>query len=152
MKFKLSTGVLSLVLGIAYFINALTIRKASIGNPMAPKVFPIVLGLLMIIFSLVLIFREVKENRNYKISGNLDKNGKMILYTSLSCILYALVFNKLGYVLSTVLFLEIILSLFNGVKNYKVNTMVSLAFSVVIYFVFSNLLGIILPTMPFLNI
>jgi putative tricarboxylic transport membrane protein len=62
--------------------------------------------------------------------------------------LYAAFFDKVGYVISTILFLEGELFLFNGLKNWKVNTMVSVIFSLVIYILFSKLLGVYLPMTP----
>lgn len=156
MNFKNNTGFLSLLLGIFYLANALMIKKASIGNPLAPKVFPVALGILMVVFSVILIIRESKARKasGEKISFNFnfDQSSKQIAITSVACILYALIFNKLGFVISTVIFLEIILTLFNGMNKYKINTIVAMSFSIGIYFVFSSLLGIILPPMPFLNI
>lgn len=156
MKIKIGTGVLSLALGIFYLINALGIKNASIGNAFAPKIFPIALGVLMIVFSTILIIRENKilEPINFAVfsKDKIDKNAKLIFLTALACIFYGMIFETLGYVLSTIVFLEIIITLFNGIKNFKINTIVAICFSGVIYFVFSNLLGIILPLMPILNI
>lgn len=156
MNFKKNTGYLSLILGVFYLANALMIKKASIGNPIAPKVFPVALGLMMVILSIVLIVKEGKEKKatgeKFSFDMKLDQSSKQIAITSAACIFYALIFNKLGFVISTVIFLEIILTLFNSIQKYKINTIVALSFSIGIYFVFSSLLGIILPPMPFLNI
>ncbi|MGB3368641.1 MAG: tripartite tricarboxylate transporter TctB family protein [Acidaminobacteraceae bacterium] len=156
MKIKIGTGTLSLALGVFYLINALGIKKASIGNAFAPKIFPIGLGILMILFSVILILKENKSLKpiNFKAFSinSIDINSKLVVLTAITCIFYGLIFEKLGYVISTIVFLEIILTFFNGIKNFKTNTIVAVCFSVAIYFVFSNLLGIILPLMPILEI
>ncbi|SHK05715.1 putative tricarboxylic transport membrane protein [Paramaledivibacter caminithermalis DSM 15212] len=145
-------GILATVLGLIYTTQALMLPKASIGNPIAPKIFPIGIGILLILFGLILSFSEIKNTGLKKKDIEKDKNEniKLITYTSLACILYGLIFNRLGYVISTIIFLEIILLLFNGKEKIKTNTIVSICFSVIIYFLFSRFLGVTLPAMPFL--
>lgn len=155
MNLSLLTGILTFIIGIVYTIQAYLLPNATIGKPMAPKVFPIVLGILLIFFGISLMFQEIRKT-GFKLT--LDKKVKsseslkLIAYTCATCILYALVFNRLGYVLSTILFLEIILLLFNGKEKWKMNTIISVCFSVFIYITFSKFLGVTLPVMPFIYI
>lgn len=81
-------------------------------------------------------------------SFTLDSNLKKIGLTCLFSILYAILFDKLGYVISTILFLQGVLFLFNGFKKWKTNTVVVLIFSLFIYILFSKLLGVYLPMTP----
>ena len=154
MNLSALAGILAAVLGSLYSIQALLLPNAALGNPLAPKIFPIGVGVLMVITGVVLAVREIRQT-GLIVEGNKEKGNnetrKFIAYISLACILYGLTFNHIGYVLSTILFLEIILTLFNGKKNWKVNTIVSVCFSSFIYIVFTKLLGITLPVMPFIN-
>lgn len=155
MNLSLLSGALAFIVGIIYTIQAYLLPNATIGNPMAPKILPIGLGILMILFGVSLITQEVKKSGFKFLDGKkakIDENLKLILYTCAACILYAILFNRIGYVLSTIVFLEIILLLFNGKEKWKVNTLVSICFSTFIYVVFSKFLGIILPVMPFFYI
>jgi putative tricarboxylic transport membrane protein len=130
----------------------LLLEDASLGRAAEPKFFPLGLGVLMIILSIALILEELnkkkkeetKETSHFTIDSNLKKIG----LTCLFAVLYAAFFDKVGYVISTILFLEGELFLFNGLKNWKVNTMVSVIFSLVIYILFSKLLGVYLPMTP----
>jgi putative tricarboxylic transport membrane protein len=90
-----------------------------------------------------------RKNRD---NSKKENTNKMIVLTCLACIIYAILFNRIGYVLSTIVFLEAMLLLFNGKKKWKTNTIVAVVFSVFIYIVFSKLLGVILPVMPFIYI
>lgn len=154
MNLSALAGILAAVLGSLYTIQALLLPNASIGNPFAPKIFPIGVGMLMVITGIVLTVREIRQT-GLNEKGTKEKSDnetrKFIAYISGACILYGLTFNHIGYVFSTILFLEIILTLFNGKKNWKVNTIVSVCFSSFIYIVFTKLLGITLPVMPFIN-
>lgn len=152
MNLSALAGIFATIIGILYTIQAMILPEASIGNPLAPKIFPIGVGLFMILFGVILSVKEIRKSgfkgKNSNSKAN-NKNLKLIAYISLTCILYGLIFNKLGYVISTIVFLELILLLFNGKKNWKTNTIVSVCFSVFIYVVFSKFLGVTLPAMPF---
>ncbi|SKC48403.1 tripartite tricarboxylate transporter TctB family protein [Maledivibacter halophilus] len=155
MNLSLLAGILSFIIGIVYTLQAYLLPDATIGKPMAPKVFPIVLGILLICFGGSLIIQEVKKT-GFKLfvekKTKNDQSLKLILYTCCICIVYALTFNKLGYVLSTILFLEMMLLLFRGKEKWKMNTIISVSFSVLIYITFSKFLGITLPSIPFIYI
>ncbi len=154
MNLSYITGILSTLFGGFYAFQTLLMKSATIGNPLAPKMFPMGLGILMILFGIGLTITEGKKTGfsiNIK-NVSISETGRLIGYTCFAIIVYALLFNRLGYILSTIVFLEIVLSLFNGIKKWKVNTTVAVVFSVFIFIVFSKLLGIILPPIPFLDI
>ena len=69
--------------------------------------------------------------------------------TAVCALIYAFLFDRLGYVLSTILFLEGLLILFNGFAKWKQNTIVAVIFSVVVYVLFFKLLNVYLPPFPF---
>ena len=125
---------------------------AAVGRPHEPKIFPMMMGAALIILSLSLLIREFraqKENSSEKkVMLHKEAGFNKILMTCLFSIVYALIFDKAGYVLSTVIFLELELMLFNGIKNWKINTTVALVFSLFIYIVFSKILGVYLPITP----
>lgn len=150
MNMTLLSGVISLAIGIIMTWMSMMLPAASLGMANAPKVFPAGLGILMIGFSLLLI---AKESIRIKKTGDTAKEKANpyrmhIILTCLVSILYALLFKKIGYVLSTFLFLELELWLFNGRRNWKINSLVAIAFSLGIYIIFSKLLGVYLPMTP----
>ena len=104
----------------------------------------------MIFLAAALIYEELKKNKEISntIKFTIDSNLKKIGLTCLFSILYALLFDKLGYVISTILFLEGELILFNDLKKWKINTLVAVIFSLFIYILFSKLLGVYLPMTP----
>ncbi|MBZ4655283.1 MAG: tripartite tricarboxylate transporter TctB family protein [Peptococcaceae bacterium] len=154
MNLSLVAGFVSIVIGIIYSIQAFSLPRATIGNPMAPVLFPLALGLIMTLCGIVLVVMELKKcGWQFSLSKpSLSYTGKLIAYTCAVSIIYALLFEEIGYVLSTFFFMEAILFAINGKEQWKINTIVSLCFSVGIYVVFSKLLGIVLPMMPILDI
>jgi putative tricarboxylic transport membrane protein len=90
------------------------------------------------------------ENQTVSAGTGLDlENVKQIGLTIVCAIIYALLFDRLGYVIATIIFLEGVLSIFNGYKNWKQNTIVAVVFSVVVYVLFFKILNVYLPPFPF---
>ncbi|MBN2656092.1 MAG: tripartite tricarboxylate transporter TctB family protein [Spirochaetales bacterium] len=151
MNISILSGILALLIGLIYTAMTFLLPDAPIGRPMEPKIFPMTLGFLMIILSSVMLFQEMrKTKKDERPAGTftIDTNLKNIGLTCLFSILYAILFDKLGYVISTLLFLEGELFLFNGAGKWKINTVVSVVFSLIIYILFSKLLGVYLPMTP----
>jgi putative tricarboxylic transport membrane protein len=152
MNFNLLAGLGACLIGVLYSLQALTMRAASLGNPMAPKILPLMLGGLMILFGISQTIQALKKT-GFKLvlekgtATNRYVNIK-ILWTCAIALIYALLFDRLGYVLSTVLFLGGILTLFSGKEKWQRTVTVSVTFSVLIFVVFTKFLGIILPPGP----
>lgn len=148
-------GIVAFLLGVIYSYQAYNLPKASIGNAWAPIYFPLGLGVLMAIVGVFLMIQGwVKEGIHLNLSKDkfkLSYTVKLIIYTSVISILYAILFDRIGYVLSTTLFMGAILFVVNGYKQWKINLLVSFGFSLIIYLAFSKLLGIILPMTPFIS-
>lgn len=163
MNIKTKTGIGVTGFGILYAIAALLMQRASIGNPIAPLIFPVILGVGLAILGTIYTMREskawkkeVKENGVKKVDSATEelnkKTNKLIILTSISGVGYAFLFEHLGYVISTSLFMGIIMFAINGKAKWKLNLGVALIFSIAVYILFSSLLSIPLPMMPILEI
>ncbi len=160
MNFQAMTGIAAVIIGIAYSIQAYHLPRATVGNPLAPMVFPLILGLLMLVCGIILLVKEGmkkkevtadQEKEKAKPKG-LTRSTKLIIFTCVSSVIYALLFERIGYVLSTLLFMSSILFALNGKEKWKTNIIVATCFSISIYVVFLKLLSISLPLMPILEI
>lgn len=150
-------GLITIVLGIVYGILAFNIRRSPIGNPFAPSMFPFMLAGFMVLMGVIVLLRSnpTQLKQAFSISkNNRDaddvKGNKMISITVLSGIIYALMFEHFGYVISTIVFMMINLFVTEPEKRIR-NLIVALIFSLVVYYVFFYMLGISLPMMPFVN-
>jgi len=74
---------------------------------------------------------------------------RRILYTCILSVGYALIFEHLGYVISTFLFMVVMMTITSGKDMWKKSVVISLLFSVGVYFIFNTLLSISLPPLPF---
>ena len=150
-------AIVVILVGLIYSIAGYNLPRSTVGAPLSPSYFPLLLGGVMVLLGISLFLRssmeKTKESLNaLKNSSAKEKeNSKLILLTVIICVLYAVLFDHLGYVISTFLFVYSMLYLTNK-KEMKKNAIISIIFSVIIFFVFSELLGIILPPVPFLNI
>jgi putative tricarboxylic transport membrane protein len=142
-----------LLIGMIYTIMSIQLPDASIGRPFTPKIFPTALGVLMIVLSLGLLVKafrtKTKPGETAQQTGFDVENVKQIGLTAVCALLYAVLFTRLGYVISTMLFLEGLLCVFNGPAKWKQNTLISVIFSVAVYVLFYKLLNVYLPPFPF---
>ena len=149
MTINLVSSIITIAVGLTYMIMAFNFPDATVGRPMEPKIFPIILGIALTILGLALLIQELMKNSKNKeketIKLSFGNNGKKIAITVVNAIVYAILFNILGYILSTIIFLEVELLIFGGLKSWKVSTIVSVLFSVIAFIIFNTLLGLYLP-------
>lgn len=144
----MSVPIFVIVVGIIFLIGTINLPKANLGNPNGPIYFPMGISILLLIFGVIYFFQELKnlDKDNEKIrqlfSGRV---AKLIGCTIVLGVGYSLIFDMIGFLLSTILFLGALLFLINGVKKWKTNIIVTLAFSYVSWYSFSELLGVSLP-------
>lgn len=149
MTINLVSSIITIAVGLTYMIMALNFPNATVGRPLEPKIFPVILGIAMTILGFALLIQELMKNSKNKeketIKLSFGNNGKKIAITVINAIAYALLFNILGYVLSTIIFLEVELLIFGGLKSWKISTIVSVIFSIIAFLIFNTLLGLYLP-------
>lgn len=149
------TSIVVLLLGLLYLAMSMSLPKAAIGNAMDPIYFPLGLSIMLIVIGLLLFMRSDKSQlmsvvEEMKNQSPKDKEvTKMVSLTCAAAIAYGLIFEHLGFILSTFLFMMSILLLTNG-KKMLVNTLVAGIFSVSIFALFNYALGIPLPGLPFI--
>lgn len=159
MDFNVIVGLGTLLFGVIYTTASFNLDRATIGNPMEPLLFPIMLGVGMIICGIILVITAVtaikKDPTKFKkfkfertAEGKIPKDRILIVLTCFAGFIYAVIFEKLGYVISTILFLGFMLFLFRGKSKWLSNIIIAAAFSVSIYLLFTKMLTIPLPMMP----
>jgi putative tricarboxylic transport membrane protein len=145
---KLGMPIFLILLSCSFLIASINLPKANLGNPNGPLYFPIGLSILMLIFSIVYLFQEWRKLNEHNESIKLLLEGrtpKLIGLTVLYGAIYALIFEPIGFLFSTVLFLGALLFTVNGRKKVVVNLAVAFGFSFLSWYAFSVLLGVSLP-------
>lgn len=157
MDFDALVGIIVALGGLIYLLAAYNLPRSTVGKPLSPSYFPFLLGGILVVLGILLFLKsdmsKSKESlKDLKNIGEKEKaNSKLIAITCVVCIIYGVIFNTAGFVISTFLFVEFMLYLTNKKEMLK-NSIVSLCFSIGVYILFSKFLGIILPPIPFLNI
>lgn len=143
------SSIVTIMIGISYTIMTFLLPDASIGRASEPKIFPCILGIAFTILGFLLLIQEqFKNSKKESVEFSLGNNGKKIAITVVNSIFYAILFNIIGYVFSTIIFLEIELLIFGGIKALKISTIVAIVFSIIAYLIFNVFLGIYLPKSP----
>ncbi len=141
-------GIILLVIGILFFVGSLHISNSAYGSKIGPKAFPMGLGIILILLSIRLVYETF--TKKYTAGTNNDSSKleiKKFLIIFISAFLYAFLLEKIGYILSTFLFLLVTFQTMDrGKLIYSV--LISVAFSAGVYIFYSNLLGGSLPGFP----
>lgn len=142
-------GFTALFLGVVYAIQAFNLPKAMIGNPWAPVYFPIGLGILMAALGLLQVVLEARKGltnlEGVKRPKFQASSLKLIFGAAALCVLYAIIFERLGFIISTLVFLGSLLFLINGARAWKLNTGLTLGFTFGAWYTFVKLFQINLP-------
>lgn len=149
MTFELVADLFFLVLALAYGAGALSLPEAMFGDPWAPRIYPLIISGSMSILSIVLIITELKRQRETKkaepVRIGLGPDGKIVSFIVILSLCYTLLFDVLGFVVSTFLFLEATMIYISKAKKMLWPTVIALLFAVGVYFLFGKFLGVTLP-------
>lgn len=149
------TGLFAIGFGIIYGYMSYSMPRAAFGNPMDPIYFPLGVSVIAFLIGVILLVKSdfkasVQAYKNLLAEDEKKKNDRRrILYTCLISVGYALIFEHLGYVISTFLFMFLMTTITSGKEAWKKSIVVALVFSVGVFFIFSTLLSISLPPLPF---
>lgn len=142
------TSIVLLLIGIAFVWGSQGISKSSYGSNVGPDIFPTVLGILLILLSIRLFFEVMKSPIKEKNAGEMQRpDYKRFLLIIGAAFLYAFFLEDIGYVIGTFIFL---LFTFQVIERGKwiSSLIISAAFSIVIYYLFVQILQGSLPGFP----
>lgn len=145
---RLVTPLFFLLVGLGFLIGALTLPKSLLGDPNAPAYFPVMISVILIVLSIAYFFQEWKQRKvEFKeLKELLSGRTPFLLVASLIMMLiYALLFERIGFLLTTIIFLAGLLFIVNGKKKWMTNILVSIIFSFAMWYSFGILLQVSLP-------
>ncbi|MGH8618335.1 MAG: tripartite tricarboxylate transporter TctB family protein [Burkholderiales bacterium] len=139
-----------IVLASIYLYAASQMPVPQIGDPLGPKAFPILLGVAMLAVAILLLIEIRRDTRtsveNVALAPSAEKNrSHLLVITGVVAwiALYYLSFEKLGYLISTTIFLFVLCSCFHRGK-WVTNAVTVVLFSVISYWLFTKVLGVTL--------
>ncbi|ASV66862.1 tripartite tricarboxylate transporter TctB family protein [Cytobacillus sp. FSL W7-1323] len=145
---KIGLPILMIAVSLVFLISSFQIPKATLGSANGPLYFPIGISALMLILSVIYLVNELRNihEKEEKLTDVFSKRAiQLIVVTIILGIIYALTFETLGFLISTILFLGVLLFYLNGWRKWLVNVIVTVSFSFITWYGFSQLLGVSLP-------
>ena len=130
-------GVFLLLLGLYVIYGGLAIEVPFSYDPLGPKTFPVVLGVLL---SALSVFIIAKPEKSHFPEGAIRLKTVFIVVL---LVLYSFSFDVLGFLLSTVLLVFFISRIFQGTTKQALASAVGV--SLAVYVLFGILLEVALP-------
>lgn len=146
--FRLVLPLIFLFVGAGFLISTFNLPKARLGDPYGPIYFPAILGILLIVLSIIYFIGEWKKRENGFPELELLLKGRtpfLLISTIVLSLIYAFLFELVGFLISTIIFLSGLLFLLNGRKKWVGNIIIAVSFSVITWYSFAILLKVSLP-------
>ncbi|MET0933743.1 MAG: tripartite tricarboxylate transporter TctB family protein [Mycetocola sp.] len=146
---------LALALGIFVFVGAFAIRLPTSGTQVGPRVFPFMVGTILVISAAMVIVDIARGKLGDLEEGeDVDTHAKTDWITLAKIVAFVAAFIALLEIIgwpfaAAILFGGVAWSL--GAKRWWVALLVGLALGFVVYIVFGGLLGLSLPPGPLLT-
>lgn len=144
-SFDRYSSVIFLSLGLGFIVESSKISQTAYGSNVGPDIFPKILGAILVLLSCRLFYETFKYANKEKSKDFLDY--KSFLIVIVSAILYALLLEKIGYVITTFLFLVISFQVMEK-GGWLKSLLISAVFSYGVYFLFVEILDGTLPGFP----
>jgi putative tricarboxylic transport membrane protein len=146
---RIVMGVLVLI-GVAYMFGAFAIQVPRLGDPIGPRAFPFGIGVAFLCVTGALLLKSVFGRVRSASDAPGASSSVVSRHELLGVVMVALtvgyfiMFETVGYVLSTFVYLTILIVLLRP-RGLGTNIAVAATFSSVSYLVFAKLLGVRLP-------
>lgn len=139
---------ITIVIAIVYLILTYNLPQSHVGDPTAAQKYPLLIGYALLVLSILYLLTELKNKESvkeaFKIFADKELTIKVIVVLVL-CLIYTFIFERVGFLISTILFLGALLFLINGTKKWLMNIIIALVFSFVTWYAFAELLRVSLP-------
>jgi len=144
-RFDILAGSVFLAVGAFFVVTSRGITSSSYGSNVGPAVFPTLLGIILMGLSAIVIYGAIVYKGPEKAKSSHNYKKLFILIASI--VVYILIFERLGYIISTFLFLTFVFQLMERGHMVK-SLIISAAFSVAVYLIYVVLLQGNLPPLP----
>ncbi len=139
--------------GVVIFLFGAVTTLLSLGMPVGTfrksgtGLFPLILGILLMFLSglfLLRLFLKTRATPEKSSTGEIPGSSKQLVFFFGTMVLVTLLFNRLGYPLSSFLLMLALLKTL-GMKRWSLNILLSLGTAAVCYFLFVQWLNIPMP-------
>ncbi len=137
----------TLLLAGVYFWATTKIPSLELGDPLGPKAFPRMLIAGLLIAAVMLLLEILRDNKRKIEEGSTavkwrwEPHQWVVPAVAVWTGVYMAVFEALGYMLATAIYLLVLTSFFNR-GRWLMNVLTSVLFTAISYFAFTKLLGV----------
>lgn len=144
------TGIVALVIGVVYFFSTMNLpADLAQTDPVGPRVFPYIIAVCLIFVGLLLVCKKerlTEKNRAVVFVWSTDKQTILkIVYTCIAGLVFGLILEPVGYLISTALFMTVMMFITYGKSRAVFNVTIGLVFALTTYVAFFELLEVSLP-------
>ena len=139
-------SVVFLVLGISIYLYSQTLTISNVGIAIGPSALPTLLSVVVILLSAINLIVTIRSKAADKKEDKLEYKKFSIIFVSL--LLYALLIEPLGYVITTFLFLMVGFQTMEK-GEYLKSALIAAAYSGGIYYFYVEVFLGVLPGLPF---
>jgi putative tricarboxylic transport membrane protein len=143
--FDTIAGCVFLIVGVFFITASMGISKSSYGSNVGPNIFPLGLGAVLVFLSLIVIYKARGDKASpQEIPRRNYRRFALVLSATLA---YILLFEPLGYVISTFIYLTLV---FQAMERKELLTAILIAvfFALAVYAVYVIVLQGTLPPFP----
>lgn len=138
-------SIVFLLIGVLFIVESRKISASSYGSNVGPDIFPIGLGILLVLLSIKLFIETAKMKKEDTKGEKPDYKRFLIIFGA--AVLYVVLLEPLGYVITTFLFLVVGFQVLE--KGGWLKTIaIAAAFSFGVYYLFVMVLQGSLPGFP----
>lgn len=138
-------SIVFLLIGVLFIVESRKISASSYGSNVGPDIFPIGLGILLVLLSIKLFVETAKMKKEDTKGEKPDYKRFLIIFGA--AVLYVVLLEPLGYVITTFLFLVVGFQVLE--KGGWLKTIaIAAAFSFGVYYLFVMVLQGSLPGFP----
>ena len=135
------------LIGAFFVVESQRISSSAYGSQVGPNMFPLGLGIVMILLSLRLFWEAGKKTSGSPAGDAAASRYGPFFIMLLATLLYVLLLEPVGYVITTFLFLLVAFRVM-GAKSIVSSLLVALGFSAGVYFLYVHVLKGTLPGFP----
>lgn len=140
-----------LILISSFFISESLKLRGMEEVSLSPSLFPLIITGFLLIFSIILTIRAIRVKDIYEdlniSTKKMDReanNIRPVLLVIVASFIYLLILSRVHFIISSILYLLSLL-LILGEKRWKVFLPIAIITPVLIFFIFTNLLDVLLP-------
>lgn len=140
---------------VGYLLTAVNLGMPLYNNRLEPSFFPLLVGFFAVIFSTVLLFKEIvlikqktklsQSRKEEKMMSNKTEYAPLLII--LSIFVYILAFSIAGYFISSFLFVLSIIVIFSSLEKIIQKLLISITIVFVGYLLFEQIFGVRLPAL-----